>query len=272
MTHAPIDFAHVSRLDWTGATSVFAGNRSRIKQLRGDASGGMTAVVDIAPGGKLSGRSGDLVSFVVLGGVCEVAGRTHGHLGFGQVCTDEATTWTTPAGARLFVFQQPGEQYDPSTLAASVDTLDAEWEVAGEDVTGGMWRELTFTPPSNPAGAIVLRSLAVGDAPVATHRHDWDEEVLVIDGERLTPAGAMTAGAYAWRPRGSWHGGFRTGSPGALLLLRRIGEPHALDGSPQPRFDPVAAERIRRPARLLPAAAATVELMGQRAILTGRLE
>ncbi|MPZ28349.1 MAG: hypothetical protein GEV12_18530 [Micromonosporaceae bacterium] len=274
MTGVPIDWVQVQDLPWTGAADGSAADRAgRTKLLRSDPSGATTAVVDCPPGFQRPGQPGTLTSFVVLGGAIEVAGQVHGHLGFGQVWGDSSAAWSAPAGARLLTFQQPaGDSGGRLRLADPVDTLEVEWALATDPSSGSSWRELELTPAGNPAGAIGLRSLAVGDAPVATHRHDWDEEVFILDGERLGPAGAMTAGGYAWRPRGTWHGGFRTGSPGALVLVRRVAEPAALASLPEQRFSPVAPVRVQRPARLAPAAAANAELMAERQTLTGRID
>lgn len=265
----PIDYLRVDDLPWTDGGALAAGEPPRVKLLRVGAAGDLTAVVELAPGGRWTAAAGQLVSFLVLGGRLTGGDRLHGHLGFGQARGDGSVTWTAPDGARLLVFQQPGD--DPAGLVDAVDTLDADWQVA-EDPVAGIWRELTLTQPGNPAGAIALRSLAIGDASIDTHRHDWDEEVFVVDGERRTPVGIMTAGCYAWRPRGLWHGGFRTGSPGALLLVRRTGEPAALAAVPRPAAATVPATPLRREARLLPAAAATADLLHDRATLTGRRE
>lgn len=270
----PIDFIRAADMPWGDATLLAvdeSGRTARAQVLRSGSPGEVTAVVALAAGQTLAGQPGCLVSFLVLGGAIEVNGRTYGHLGFGQDRPDGSTTWTASVDTRLLLWQQPGGA-EETGLVSGVETLDADWEIAEDAATGSSWRELTLAPPGNPAGAVVLRSLAIGDAPVATHRHEWDEEVFVVDGERLTPAGPMDAGTYAWRPRGRWHGGFRTGSPGALLLVRRIGAPDALATAPQVRADPVPARPLRREAKLLPAAASTAHLMRQRATLTGRQE
>ncbi len=271
-----IDFIRLADLPWGDVAAVAAsvdGSASdtpRAKVLRTDADGGVTAVVDLPAGGSLTGRPGQLVTFLVLGGAVHAGGRLHGHLGFGQVRPDGAVTFTTPAGARLLVFQQPDDGTAP--LADPVDTLEAEWALAEDPSTQDAWREIVLTPVGHPAGAIVLRSLAVGDAAFPTHRHDWDEEVFVVDGERLTPSGPMEAGCYAFRPRGTWHGGYRTGSPGALLLVRRIGEAAALAGAAEAAPENVVPAPVWRPARLGPAAADVTALTRCRAILTGRAE
>lgn len=265
----PIDFIQADDLPWTDDAGLAAGEPPAARRLRSSGEE-VVALVDLVAGRPWQPRPGQLVSFLVLGGRVEVAGGVHGHLGFAQVCTDGATTFAAPDGARLLVFSQPG-RHAPAALAKPVDTLEVQWEIA-EDPVAGIWRELTLTAAGNPAGAIALRSLAIGDSNVTTHRHDWDEDVYVVDGERLTPAGAMTAGCYAWRPRGVWHGGFRTGSPGALLLVRRTGETAALAATPELSPDPLPATRLRREARLTPAAAAVTDLWRHRDILTGRRE
>jgi quercetin dioxygenase-like cupin family protein len=97
----------------------------------------------------------------------------------------------------------------------------AELDLSGVRLTEGEWRPLVrgvLAKTLSPGGEAVLLDIAAG-AQLPLHRHDIDEECVVLRGEVQMPDIHVRAGDYHMARSGSRHGTIRA-PDGALIYLR----------------------------------------------------
>ena len=229
---ACVDFVELANVPLESSNQESAVPSHGEVTLRSDSDGATVFVATTAGrASSLSSRFPGGFLLVLMGGRLRVADQEVGAVSLVRAGPGTGVAIEALTPLQMVVFGAAASSEGESGLEI-VDLAEASWSfVSGQDGLDS-WRELPLGQgPGMAPDEIVARSLAIGDCQLPNHLHDWDEEVLVLGGERLGPLGVMRATAYAFRPRGTLHGPLSTGTPGALLLVRRIG-PHGSRSGP----------------------------------------
>lgn len=103
-----------------------------------------------------------------------------------------------------------------------------EWRPAGSNVPGIWAQTLALDPESGDYTGLLRYEPGVNTSPLGIQRHDYWEEVYLLEGDLtdLRLGTTFTAGMYASRPPGMPHGPWKT-DHGVLMLEIRS---HTLHG------------------------------------------
>jgi hypothetical protein len=105
----------------------------------------------------------------------------------------------------------------------------AEWLPADGPVRG-IWRQVLAEDPTTGAYTGLIRyEPGVDTTPNGVARHDYWEEVYILEGDftDLTLGEAFGPGMYACRPAGMAHGPWRTEAGALILEIRYPASPDA---------------------------------------------
>lgn len=105
-----------------------------------------------------------------------------------------------------------GWQTDAAVLHALEPSI--KWE---ERFGRGKLKVLSFDPDTNAGSYIVYWPL--GYDPFGRHRHDGNEELLILEGELNAEGRVYGPGTYMFTPAGQEHGPFVPGQEGCLFLM-----------------------------------------------------
>jgi Domain of unknown function (DUF4437) len=263
-----IDYLQSQALPWQPSPWRYLPG-CQVKSLSRDSDSGAVSVLVRFPSGwsaPAPGPLGTTEELIVLDGLLELGGRRYrqdcyGWFPSGWWHTVRAAT----DGAVALVFFGAEPVCGAGALAPAgaaleavfMDAFERPWatDADGVDFGGAGQRRKVLRGSPARGGATMLIA-----APPHRHPPSWRgpqeihacaEEMYVLSGDFLTPAGPMTSGAYCSRPRDTAHGPYGSRG-GGLALVRTHGAPlvtdytaHELELERMPAYQPALPDGMR---------------------------
>lgn len=225
------EFVFAQSFKWTFDNALPGRHGVQTKLLsRDDTTGEMSVILRVPAGWHYEAASGFQEEVYVLDGALRIGGTQLARDGYFRVPATRPSTWASERGATALVFLNAAAPTDEDTLCA-IDTTQMAWDRSGvppELEFMGIARKALFVDRDTGLHRTWLLSTLPQIAPagpaLAIETHSCDEEVFMLAGDITGPHGAMTAGAYFWRPRDTDHGPFGSRSGGLALSRFRNGE------------------------------------------------
>jgi len=268
MTRPHIDFLQSQALPWKPSPWPFLPG-CQLKTLSRDADTGALSLLVRYPSGWAApapGPLGTTEELFVLEGMLELDGRRYGQDCYGWFPPGwRHAVRATADGAVALVFlgAEPVSREAAATTARRavegvlIDAFALAWVAAGPGAGFGAAahrsKSLHVAPDGGPATTLIT-------LPAHLHPPDWRapqeihgcaEEVFLLSGDLVSPAGAMTAGAYCSRPAAVTQGPYASRG-GGLALVRTHGTPqstehsaHELELERAPQYQPVLPPALR---------------------------
>lgn len=230
MSRPLTEYIYAQVLEWTGADGLAGREGLPTKRLSHDgALGELTAVVSFPPGWRGSVQSGFQEEVYVLEGELAVDGRALARDGYFRVPASTTHDWSSSQGAVAILFLNAAAPEDARDLVV-VDTVAMEWDRSGVPVElqfMGIARKALFADADSGRHRTWLLSVSPQIRPTGrtlrVETHPCAEELFMLAGDITGPQGAMTAGAYFWRPAEVYHGPYGSRSGGLALCRFRHG-------------------------------------------------
>jgi hypothetical protein len=263
MARPHVEFIFSQALAWTLEGGPPGRERLPHKTLSSDpVLKELTAIVQFPAGWSAMIESGFQEEIYVLDGMLRIGGINLGRDGYFRVAPSMSEHWMAPSGAVALIFLNRVEA-DSQLELVSIDTTLMPWDRTGvppELDYMGIARKALFVDSDTGRHRTWLLStgpqIVPSGAALAIETHSCAEEVFMLSGDITGPQGAMTPGAYFWRPRDTYHGPFGSRN-GSLALSRfRHGEqnttfhaltkPFSFDAPYRPDLPPEMAELALR--------------------------
>ena len=252
MARALTEFIFAQNLPWTAGLPGGARDDIEVKVLSvDDATGALTAILRYPPG--WSHTTPEALAceeeLFVLDGSMTISGHTYARDGYG--CLPAHYTRTTAVSeqgcvtisffnARPTLSGTIGEVADDAVCVEGLDTLAMPWDASVPDPSlewmGNRRKVLRWDPVYDQRSTFLLASpphIYPKGWACPTLTHPCAEELFMLAGDTVGPHGAMTTGAYFFRPSGIPHGpfGIRTGQ---FSLIRFVDGPFVNEWGPEP--------------------------------------
>lgn len=229
MTRPHVEFIFSQTLAWVHEGGPPSREGLAHKRLSFDDSlGELTAIIAFPAGWSVTIDSGFQEEVYVLNGQLEIEGRRLERDGYFRVPAS-SHRWASAAGGVALVFLNASSADDDADLVA-IDTVSVPWDPSGvppELDFMRIARKALFIDRDTGRHRTWLLSTAPQIAPsgvsLAVETHTCAEEVFMLSGDITGPQGAMTPGAYFWRPRDTFHGPFGSRNGGLALSRFRHG-------------------------------------------------
>ena len=226
MARPHIEFIFSQALDWRGGAPLAGRSDGQYKLLsRDEELGELTCLVRLPAGWSADIASPFEEEVYVVEGALSIDGAALARDGYFRVPPDIEHRWATATDAVALLFLNAPSDADTPELVA-IDTLTMDWDRSGippELDFMGLARKALFTDRDTGRYRTWLLASAPQIAPrgacLAVETHSCVEELFMLSGDFVGPQGAMTPGAYFWRPRDTLHGPFGSRN-GALALFR----------------------------------------------------
>ena len=249
------EFFFSQSLPWTTDERIPERGDIECKMLSHDAElGELTAVIRLPPGWRRRIASAFQEELYVLDGSLTIDAGSLQRDTYARLPSAVAHDWQTTDGAVVLLFLNEAQSED-DTDTVILDTLAMEWDRGGVPVQlsyMGIARKALFADRESGRHRTWLLTTAPQIAPsgptLAIETHPCAEELFMLAGDIVGPHGAMTPGAYFWRPRDTYHGPFGS-RDGSLAILRYrhgvqdvvfhdLTKPFAFDAPYRPELDP----------------------------------
>ena len=230
MARPHIEFTFSQALAWRKGVSLAGRADAQHKLLSGDDESGELTCLMRFP----AGWSADVVSrfeeeVYVLDGALLIGGAALTRDGYFRVPPDVEHRWTATTEVVVLLFLNAPSDADTRELVV-IDTPAMNWDRSGippELDYMGLARKALFTDWDTGRYRTWLLANAPQIAPrgacLAVETHSCVEELFMLSGDIIGPQGAMTPGAYFWRPRDTLHGPFGSRNGGLAIFRWRHG-------------------------------------------------
>lgn len=252
-----IEFIFAQALNWhTGLALDNRGELAAKLLSQDEASGELTAIVRVPAGWQASVTSEFQEELYVLDGAIAIDGQRHARDGYVRLPSGVAHQWRSDGDCVVILFRNAASAHDEERLVA-IDSTAIDWDRSGIppelDYMGIALKPL-FVDPRNGRNRTWLLTVQPQVAPrgdaLAVETHSCAEEVFMLSGDITGPQGAMTAGAYFWRPRDVLHGPFGSRNGGLALSRWRHGDQDTIFHGQRRPFDFAARYRPDLPATM----------------------
>jgi hypothetical protein len=231
MPRPHIEFIFSQALDWARAGGPAGRENLPHKILSRDAElGELTAIVEFPAGWRAEVASDFQEEVYVLNGSLRIGPSSLGRDGYFRVPASLPADWSAPSGA-VALFYLNRVEADVEHEIVAIDTVSMPWDRVGIPVEleyMGLARKALYVDPDNGRNRTWLLmsgpQVVPSGAALAVETHTCAEEVFMLSGDITGPQGAMTPGAYFWRPRDTYHGPFGSRNGGLALSRWRHGE------------------------------------------------
>ena len=231
MTRPYKEFVFTQNIEWSFEHALPGRQGAETKLLsRDDETGEMSSILRVPAGWHYEGASGFQEEVYVLDGCLCIGDTQLARDGYFRVPAMAPVAWSSDRGATAIVFLNAATPGDDPALHA-IDTTRMLWDRSGvppELDFMGIARKALFVDRDTGRHRTWLLATLPQIAPegraLAVETHSCDEEVFMLGGDITGPQGAMTAGAYFWRPRDTDHGPFGSRNGGLALSRFRNGE------------------------------------------------
>ncbi len=229
------EFVFTQNIDWSFENALPGRQGAQTKLLsRDDDTGEMSVILRVPAGWRYEGTSGFQEEVYVLDGCLQINNTRLARDGYFRVPSAPAASWAADSGATALVFLNAATAADDDVLYA-IDTTQMAWDRSGvppELEFMGIARKALFADRDSGRHRTwllaTLPQIAPAGPALAVETHSCDEEVFMLGGDITGPHGAMTAGAYFWRPRDTDHGPFGSRSGGLALSRFRNGDQNTI--------------------------------------------
>jgi hypothetical protein len=261
MTRPWTEFIFSQAMLWSDRELITGRGTLPCKLLSEDVElGELTAIVKFPPGWSSSFSSSFQEEIYVLEGGLTIGEVTLYRDGYARLPSDVTHDWSVSDGAVCLIFLNQAQE-DDETEAVVLDTLEMVWDRSGvpEQLSYmGIARKALFVDRENGRHRTWLLTTAPQIAPtgptLAVETHPCAEELFMLAGDIIGPHGSMTAGAYFWRPRDTFHGPFGS-RDGSLAILRfrhgvqdvvfhSLTKPFSFDAPYRPELPPGSATLV----------------------------
>jgi hypothetical protein len=225
------EFVFSQNIEWTLENPLPGRKGTETKLLSLDSeTGEMSVILRVPAGWQYAAASGFQEEIYVLDGCLKIGEAQFARDGYFRVPAGSSAAWTSERGATALVFLNAATPTDDGALSA-IDTTRMVWDRSGvppELDFMGIARKALFVDRDTGRHRTWLLSTLPQIAPdgsaLAVETHSCDEEVFILGGDIVGPHGAMTVGAYFWRPRDTVHGPFGSRNGGLAISRFRNGE------------------------------------------------